>query len=367
HLVAFHARVRLGLPEGLDLRQLLTRLAEPRGGADGDHFAAGHLDHALYVYLAGQVALGLRFDREGLEPTTLQALLAHDLGEAAAAALPQAFALAALFHDAGVQLAPRTLAPVPGLVPARDHARLQPPTPESGAGSIVLQCLEELQAKGAYDPQQDAALIQWLERRPAADPYTHEVLGAWTLARRAAWAPELSPDVLRAALRAVLLHRAFTVTLAPRQEPVAWLLVLCDELVDWDPHVLDRRLGAPRGRTPRVLGGDLKPHRSRARSARLEGTQGVVVEGRLALSLPDPQAIPRLQITVRLRADIGLAGRSQLVWLAAAQNLERLHPLVVGTEARAVDVGPAVTFEMGLAGWRRDVGFDTRTLLREAL
>ncbi len=365
HLVVFHAQTRLGLPEGLDLRQLLTRLAEPRGGADGDPFAAGHLDHALYVYLAGQVALGLRFERPDGQQATLGALLAHDLGDEEAERLPRSFALAALFHDAGVQLSPRTLPPIPGLVPRHAELRLAPAEAPEGPGPLVTQCLADLSALGTFRDDDDA-LLRWLERRPAADPYTHEVLGAWCLALRAEWAPELEVKTRTAALRAILLHRAFTVPLAPRQEPTAWLLVLCDELVDWDPHVLDRRLGAPRGRTPRVLGGDLQPHRSRARGARLGGAVPHVEAGRLHLVMP-LRATPRLEITVRLRADIGLAGRSQLVWLAAAQNLERLQRLVVGTGDAEVAVGPEVVFEMGLAGWRHDARFDTRAVLLEAL
>ncbi len=259
HLVAHHAEVHLGLPDELHLAALLARI-----GSTGPQGATGHalqhLEHVVEVYVAGQALLAMALPGDGPGWT-----LAHHLTDTVpgvdgpADALRQAVGLAAVYHDTGLLLPSGTLGPAHPAGPDEAPPLAAFRTDHTAAATrLVETCAETLHQHGVLtegDPV--APRIAALARRGEAH---HAVTGAWYLLDRVGGVDRVPRAVRTQAARAVLLHSLAATRIAarPDADAAAAILVLCDELFDWEPALTS--LGPPGAR---------RTARSRYRAVRL--------------------------------------------------------------------------------------------------
>src|SRR5262249_20217273 len=81
-------------------------------------------------------------------------------------------------------------------------------------------------------PQGRCTLNSWLQDQEQRGELEHGVLGAWFMRRLCL--PKGGPSpVVQSALRAIVLHEALDVRVALDRDPVAGLLVLCNEIFVW--------------------------------------------------------------------------------------------------------------------------------------
>jgi hypothetical protein len=326
-LVDHHARLEGGLPREQDVRGHLTEIGAPRG-VDSDRFAAGHLQHVLEVYIAGHFFCALHLIGRPGEPARLVDVLASRSGlrpgQQARREFLAAFSLTALFHDVGMLLFPRYTTPTEDLFRTdrglRDALGAVQESVEGAGRTLTEQCIRDLEAHECFDTISEPALSRWFSEQRRTGQPDHALLGAWYLLRICQRVDSLRPEVVRAAVRATLLHAAVGQTIDPDLDPAASLLVLCDELFDWDPSTQRRPLG------------DVRPYRSRAARLKLVGFAPVIADGELVLTLDlrtgvDPDGPVRCWPRVELR--LQPPGTLQMpvfrAWLSMAQNLGRIR------------------------------------------
>ena len=325
-LVSHHARLDAGVPRELDIDHHLTDIAEGDGGA-GYRFAAGHLQHVLEIYIGGHLLLSLQLT----EAETVAHRLAGGgapAGPQARAALRTAFSVAALFHDTGVLLFPRAQVPE-GVLRAGDRglsdAMLAVTAQIRAAGSDLGQrCLDVLTQRSLLDPVSEAALDDWIRDQCEDGQPNHALLGAWYVALRCEATGALPDAIVRGAARAVLLHSAVTQPIDPDLDPAAALLVLCDELFDWEPSVASGPSPNAIGRSLHAAAVEHNPLRSRAAMLRVDGLSAAVGDdGALSLSLETAERWP--QISVTLQPPGVMPEPAMRIWLTMAQNIGRIR------------------------------------------
>ncbi len=335
-LVDHHARLEAQLPREQDVRRHLLEIAEVRG-ADSYQFAAGHLQHVLEIYLAGHFFCALELLDDGAsEARTMGDVLASRSGlrpgQQARNDFLAAFSLAAIFHDVGMLLFPRYSPPTEGmcrgdreLKEALDSVGEQ--VIEAGRG-LTERCIAELEAHECFDTISEPALARWFEEQQRCGRPDHALLSAWYLLRVAQRVESLRPEVVRAAVRATLLHSAVGQIVDPDLDPAAALLILCDELFDWEPS--SHRGPSPNavGRSLHAMAVDVQPHLSRTSALRLRGFSSRVEDGRLRLCL-DLSTHTAEHCWPRFELELQHPGGTELPifrsWLTMAQNLGRLR------------------------------------------
>lgn len=344
-LVVHHASVILAVPVEFRLDWLLGRI----GSEEGSRYAgAEHLQHVLETYIAGHFVLSLELAGPGLEGKTVASVLASaddDHGDDLdPARLRCAFSLAVLYHDVDYLFMP----------PRVSAARVL-----SGAVESKLKTdrglEEELNKLGVTIGGPGKQLIEdWIQRlqkldwitekdeslqrrfgvksdkvAPEHKAYSHGLMSAWFLyyIRTRSTEGVLSSElarVLRPAVRAVLLHDAVDVPVNASLDPVASLLIMCNEMFDWDPE--RRALPSSFGRSLQVFATDALAPEPMYRSIEIETQQmRLDAEGdpHVAIRVADEQGWPRIQVYVHDGLQETTSGVF-LLWLRKAQNLGRI-------------------------------------------
>lgn len=358
-LVDHHVRRRVNLPREQDVRSHLAMVGDARHPR-GYLFAAGHLQHVLELYIVGHFLCEVRMENvddhadvvRGSVPGTMGDLLAGRAGVAASVRaqdeLRAAFSLAALFHDVGMTLFPdfhRPRDPLAADDPSLSAGLDQVEGAMSGAGrELVLRASRELENHGIWDAVEEPGLAEWVAEQEEHGRPDHALVGAWYLLRAARRVEGLSSEVVRAAVRAVMLHGAVPQAIDPERDPVAALLVLCDELFDWEPGGRAGPDPAALGRSLHSLAVDMSPRRSRASHLRFHHTRVFTEpdgEGSRLVAAIDVGASaggwPHIEL--ELVAPEFLGAHVFPVWLGMAQNLGRIRPGVMGWGPRITVVG----------------------------
>ncbi|MET0388470.1 MAG: hypothetical protein ABW321_21040 [Polyangiales bacterium] len=381
-LVQHHARWRSGVPSAIDLT---VHLEEIDANRQGQIDAEGHLEHVLDVYVGGYYIANMRIGKHADVARGLQKAAVHIGGKVAHGASPQAtadsltaFALAALFHDAGMMLFP-ILPPLQDKVASDDAvgkvlSRIHE-TVADGGRSLVAKCITELKAHGCLDLEQTAEFQAWLDRQRHDGEPDHALLSAWYLMAACTRAGDSLPKhVMQAAVRATVLHGALGACIESNDDPIAALLVLCDELFDWRPSRRQSQSGA------RSFDHEASVLRRRRRGrARRFGMAGlwlhIDADGKLIAGLDPEQNAARPgrdrestesglsaaawpTIVICLRHPQDLDAEVMEHWLRSAQNLGRIR-------RSSGDFGPCVVLEHEVPPRLQKLGKDTRWLLDE--
>ncbi len=240
-LLDHHSRFHLLLPGTLSVSAHLRRILKS-SPIPGTEFATEHLHHVLEHALGAELLLSLHLSPPGAtDSNPLGALLAargYAAGPQEVRELRQAALLAALYHDTGLLFAPLTPdIALPDSSTQRTLTRI--------ADDLATACRELIDEAWATLNPQNAnpndpyfseadrqALTGWLEAQHKAGRPDHGLLGA--LSFHAA-STSLPHELRRATIRAIVFHSAPQVAISLPDDPVAALLILCDELFDWDP------------------------------------------------------------------------------------------------------------------------------------
>jgi hypothetical protein len=339
-LVEHHAIWILNLPRGHDIRGLLREIGRV-GGREDYYFAAGHLQHVLEIYIAGQFYCDLEIqvqDAGGVEKSifdgwTLQEVLASRSawrpGELKRKEFRKAFSIAALLHDIGILLFP-DWAPNAEDLGEIDHVlarnlRSVRDVLDHSAGELLRVCDRELRGEGYYDPTEEPRLAAWIADCVERGTPDHCLLGAWYLHRICHNVDELSSDTVLQAVRAVLLHGVVTQPIEVDRDPAAALLVMCDEVFMWN-HQHGLPAVDETGRSFQSIAVDVRPQTTLIDYVKFEN-----------LILPprgDGPLYGRLEVAGRRRAwpllEMRLKDPDYLetpvyfIWLMMAQNLGRI-------------------------------------------
>jgi len=284
------------IDEQFDVRWLLQEIGEVRA-MENYYFATGHLKHVLEVYIAGHFLCSIRVEdpAHAKRGWTLGEILAAK-GQRSASDPPhpdhvndllQSFSIAALSHDLGMILFP-ILGEKPEKICRNDPELLDVlgkahEDIRSAAVTLVERCSEYLVKDKVVDGK--AAWWQrWIAAQKANCQPNHSLLGAWYLSRLCANLDAESSDqpaLLREAKRAVLLHGAVCESIDVATDPAAALLVLCDEIFEWEP--VSRAAPGPNavGRSLHAMAVDLRPLPMRVARFGIAGLGVKVVNGKL--------------------------------------------------------------------------------------
>jgi hypothetical protein len=388
-VVEHHAINVVGLPSDPDIRALLYEVSQ-MNAADGYLFAAGHLQHVLEVYIAGQFLcdIDIRLDRTTW--WTMEEILASrsswQPGNLSRGEFRKAFSLAALLHDVGRLLLPRSPQPTArwgrvDRILLRELAQVDAGL-QGAVSRLAEHCAAELRKENYFDPHGEPAIEAWIaerQERREADP---ALVSAWFLHRLCQNIEGLQNNTIQQAVRAVLLHRLVTQPIQVDADPAAALLVICDQIFTWNV--------APGGLPPGEAGHSIQSLAADSKSSaspfrRLELYRGGPRSPRLALEqdpktgrlwgrIPDevpdgsqpawPYSWPHF--VLELREPEALETPVYWIWLSLAQNLGRIvcsrqrnWAPIVTIRSRLVE-GQAATLD--LLRWIAD-----RSSLRPAL
>jgi CheY-like chemotaxis protein len=378
-LVQHHARWRSRVPHEVELAAHLEDIDANR---QGQIDAEGHLEHVLDVYIGGYFLANLHIGTSGSEPSKCNRAAIHVAGQVELGPSPKAmtdyltaYALAALFHDSGMMLFP-ILPPVDrGLTSSDDSvsralARVRNTVTDAGR-TLVDMCLRELEIQGCLDQTQTPEFAAWVDRQRENGEPDHALLSGWYLLTSCTRAGSLRPEVIRAAVRATVLHGALGVSIDSCENPVAAMLVVCDEIFDWRPARRQRPDVELRSAlAANVIHGRGRPSRGRARHFGIAGIWAHSDQpGKLVVGLdPGERAAngnggaqpswPNIVIGLRSQNDLDASVIEH--WLRSAQNIGRIRHSGAGW-------GPSVTLESEVPPRLMKLGKTTRTLLNETV
>lgn len=360
-LVELHALEVLGLGNRLDVRGALTLMG---GGHNRRDLPLGssHRQHVLDVYLGAHFLLDLeRVDADGATVHVDQLLAEGDrLPDATPGCtvreLRCAMSVAVLYHDLGLLLLDRLhgAEPWPELLPLpRELHSLLLSRRQEDVRTFRDRCLADLRAAHVVGEISD-------ENARYVD---HGVVGAWMLLHLAQDAG-LEDGVARRAIRAVLLHGDAAMPVDITTDPVAAVLLLCDQLFEWEPAMESNPDVGALGADRRVLAPWAGRRPSRAARVVLDGLK-ISADGDGARAVVEGGAAwPGVTIELHHPEVSGVS--TWQVWLTIAQHLGRIRARAAETGA-PVGWSPRIRVSAPLPGWMHEHGLDTHALLEQAV
>ncbi len=391
-LVEYHAHVVLDVPLEFELHHALHELAREATEARGA-VHAGQLLHVLDVYIGGQFLLDVRVGAEDNSPPSAapgQASHARTTaptdtpqspntrplptladrivgrravdGVAAARATEcrQAYAVAAVFHDIGHLLFVADPGGDNGL--SRGDPELYADVAHAAgslrdvAGHWARRAATELATPHFVSEVEDPELADGLRAAARDANPEHGILGAYYLARVTRGLTSQHGELRRRAVRAVLLHGASSAPVDVVRDPVAAVLLLCNELFDWDATRARVASRASVSHWFHAMGADVPAYEPRHRRLWLYGikltypvTNGM---GQVVAEVPG-----RLRVYMDLQPPERLDVATHAVWLVKAWRLARLVPRAHHAWDPELEIRSQVRDDL------LSLGLDTHTLL----
>jgi hypothetical protein len=388
HLVAYHATYVVGIPSAYQIEAAMELIGGEGGG--NRHAAVEHLQHVADIYIAGHFLLSLQLERAGAVATAAE-LFADNAPPDEVEKYRRAFSMAAIFHDVGyVFLSSDAALSEKGLLDddnvrsvreSRGHAS------RAHAIALTKNCIEQLELDARGRPPEHGArrfmyfddadrkerkveqCIEHFERQAQAGHANHGLVAAWYLHRICVRAEGLEyedPAMHRCrmmAVRAILLHDVVTVKIDADRDPIAALLVTCNEVFDWSPARHAAGSSRAPGQLPRGTGANVPTYRV-DRSvvvrhiARAQAKGPTATRFDVVLRSPDGNWPV---VVVELMPPEYLDGPVLCIWLAKAQAMGRIKP------ARRSGFAPSLWIRSALDPDLVHCGLDTCSALREAL
>lgn len=259
-------------------------------------------------------------------------------GVRTAKALFQAFSVAALYHDMGHLLSLRGMQHNKALSRgSRRKSKILRDMRTSftkATKTYISTSWNDLIEEGQISEDVDRDLESWYRSQLRLGEPDHGLVGAWALHMDSRKNRKLDATVLRQAVRAVLLHNAVTCDIDSAMDPVASLLVLSDEVFEWDPARNLAPAPSEVGRSLHQMAATLPPNEPRDKTITIQGLKvqpndkycGVVAT--IPAGQPDADGITRWPVVlVELQVPERLDLSPLALWLSKAQNLSRIKKL----------------------------------------
>src|SRR5262249_13561817 len=153
-----------------------------------------------------------------------------------------------------------------------------------------------------YLDKSDGKLSAWMARQQEDRRLLHGLFSAWYLHRHCASNQPCDPEVTSMAVRAILLHDCLSAPIDAQRDPVAALLVLGNEVWEWDPWT--QVAPSDRGRSLHKMGTSVAAHEPQDYLIRLRGMRFKAADGGLVACLPLPSAPretwPTIAVTLQI-------------------------------------------------------------------
>ena len=261
-LVEHHLHKIIKLPHEFDLRRYFREVSKVWGLSD-QNSPTNYLDHVLDVYIVGHFLLSFKIpngkiDENNVDPEgslsqskgdeqeanewTLARWLASPTGLPPGEKLKneflQAFSMAALFHDISHLVCPFEEGAGTSLfsemrIPQLNLENVEETLRQAGGG-VAKQCIADLEAEGYFDRKDELELDLWLKAQIDRGEPDHGIISAWYLHHICNQEPTENPTILSKAVRAILLHNAAPVPIDCEKDPLASVLIVTNELLEWD-------------------------------------------------------------------------------------------------------------------------------------
>jgi hypothetical protein len=230
----------IGLCETYDVGRFLGELGQVWGITSANS-PLQYYNHVLHVLLSGLFLLDIKVEQKEKERTTVgDCIIAPDT-EASPDALrqfKQAYVLAVLFHDVSHVICPFEEGAGTSLIGEKRLLKLNLANIEETlikAGSVIANtCAQDLLNGHYIDNDQEHSVTEWIKEQIEKGDPDHGLISAWWLHHLCEGNRIKPNDMLKNAVRAILLHNAVCEPLSIDQDPVAVFLVLTNELFEWD-------------------------------------------------------------------------------------------------------------------------------------
>lgn len=380
HLVVWHATRLLGIPAAYQVDVLMEFIGCDRATQS----ALEHLQHAADIYIAGHFLLSLQIRRNGKVATAARLFAREDVPDVIAK-YRRAFSMAAVFHDVGHILLPPDTPLFDDNVLEDDEVRkvLESRSGTSRNQAILATtiCIEQLGLASAEipteqrrrgpiyvaDPATAEQLVEHFKRQARDGRANHGLLGAWYLHRVCARAERLRNedatmrDCRMMAVRAILLHDVVTTVINTDDDPIAALLVTCNEVFEWSPLRVATGRAWPRGLQP---SGGRTPTRRIDRSIKIHDFARAGADSSNATrfdAMIDAGDGHWPIVQVQLVAPEHLDGPVLRLWLSKAQSMGRIKP------GEKTGFAPQLRIRSGLSAALVQCKLHTRVALMDAL
>lgn len=334
-LVEYHAHWIVGLPTEYNIR-LLFHIIIGDMSRKNFYWAEEHLRHILEVYLAGFFLIWFHVEKKDQQEQSLTVLdilaSASELkpGEQRKKEFKCSYCLAALYHDIGHLLFPIELSTGKDLYPEDAKLKMGLTNVKNElkeAGTVISRrSVEDLKSGNYFEPGSESQLDQWLNTQIKTGEPDHGLLSAWYLHHVCSSVQESSQEIVRKAVRSILLHNAFTVRIDAEKDPLASLLVLCDELFEWEQI---RHIKPPHSSADRffhIMNAKNTPFGPRYRRIGCYIHKFSISEKQLAgtLKTENNETWPDVFIITQDSQYMNISAFA--LWLMKAQNLGRIKP-----------------------------------------
>ena len=372
-LVAYHAGL-IGVPPAYQIESLLGLICGE--GGENRYSAIEHLQHVIDIYISGHFFLSLHVNRDGAISTAGELFAATTLTEVVDK-FRCAFSLAALFHDVGHILLPSDVRLPQESLLSDEHGaevlRTRVQASEDYARRLTNMCIEHLGLSVSDEPRARSSrdvvyfedrrviehLVEQFTRQARAGRANHGLLGAWYLDRVCEHAVAMRyqttalRDCRRMAVRAILLHDVLTAEIETDQDPIAALLVTCNEVFEWSPSHHEGTSPRAFGRLPQAV--VTNPTYRVDRSIEIRSiirTQATTRPDRFEAVLKAAPGGTWPDIAVELMPPEYLDGPVLSIWLAKAQAMGRIRPGASSGFAPILRIRSAVGPDLAHCGTR---------------
>lgn len=154
----------------------------------------------------------------------------------------------------------------------------------------------------------------------------------------------------------MLLHNAIAVQVEAEHDPVAVLLILCDEVFEWDPTA--QLAPTETGRNLQRIGTAMEPHILRDRSIRMRDVRMKDDGSETYLTLPRAGNEPWPVLDLTLAEPEQLDQPVFVLWLRKSRNLGRIRRATWG-------FGPTIVMRSGVSCLLKRLGLTNLSLLEE--
>ncbi len=366
-VVEVHAHCIVGIPREYDIKHLFHEVGTRQAFHDKS-VPTEHLHHIINVYILGHFLLSAYLnpnDHSSKDRFSMAEKLvckSSDIkpGKQATGELLKVYSIGSLFHDIGYLLFPHMPAKPIGADPGSQIIKkyletVEQNLKESGT-AIVNQCLKCLEQGNYFDLKKELPLKKWLNHQRESGNPDHGLLSASYLHYLSEEMRGAHKELIKKAIRAILLHNAVTVPVSIEDDPAAALLILCNEIFEWEPTGYIGSSPGAIATSLHVMASIIPPPEPRYRWISIRNSRVEMNKGKLEYIIDEHESgWPMIDYLLQKPELLDLP--TYLLWIKKAQSFARLKPHpVIGWK-------PRLRIQGSIAPFLKERGFDSKKLL----
>jgi len=365
-VVEVHAHWIVGVPREYDIKHLFHEVGT-RQAFHHKSVPTEHLHHIINVYILGHFLLSAHLnpiDRSSKDKFSMAEKLVCKSnikpGNQATGELLKVYSIGTLFHDIGYLLFPHMPAKPIGVDPGSQIIKkyldtVEQNLKESGT-AIVNQCLKSLEQSNYFDLKKELLLKKWLDYQKESGNPDHGLLSASYLHYFSEETGGTYKELIKKAIRAILLHNAVTVPVSIENDPAAALLILCNEIFEWEPTGYIGSSPGAIATSLHVMASIIPPPEPRYRWISIQDSRVEINDGKLEYLIDESRSgWPSIDYLLQKPELLDLP--AYLLWIKKAQNFARLKP------HPGIGWKPRIRIQGWVAPFLKERGFNSKKLL----